>query len=73
VTPSFSLPTNAGVIILFIVTHAATINQCSTTNGIQLGNNVQMNVPQGNWDYCLSYSSYPTAGISGFTCTWTQP
>src|SRR5574340_353318 len=67
-TPTFALPA-AGTVSLSYVTHSSTATTC--TAGTVLTSAVSTTFVAGAYDYCLSYSSYPSAGIATFTVSWT--
>lgn len=69
--PGFTLPTNAGTVSLSLVTHSGTAVSCSGGTVLSSGTSVSFTLGQ-SWDYCLSYTSYPSAGISSFQVTWSQ-
>lgn len=40
--------------------------------GAILTSGSQVTFSSGSYDYCLSYSSYPSPGITAFTVSWSQ-
>jgi hypothetical protein len=66
-TPTFVLPVAGS---LSYVAHSA---GPTCTGGTALASGSSMVFLAGSYDYCLSYSNYPSAGIAAFTVQWSQP
>lgn len=67
-TPTFSLP--SGAVTLSYVVHSSST---TCTAGTSLVSGSPTAFSAGSYDYCLTYSSYPSVGIAGFTIQWSQP
>lgn len=72
VTPTFTLP--GGTTSLSIATWTAASTTCSPGTTLTSGTSVTFGStpPTGDYVYCLSYTSYPSGGIAGFSLTWAQ-
>ncbi len=73
-TPTFTLPA-AGTVGLSIMAHSATATTCVAGTALTSAAAVNFGGPApappvGDYDYCLSYTAYPSAGIAAFTVSW---
>jgi hypothetical protein len=66
-TPAFSLPAGAGSL-----SYVAHTSGTTCTAGTTLVSGSLTTFSAGSYDYCLSYPSYPSAGIASFTVQWSQ-
>jgi len=69
--PTFTLPRSSGTVGPLSVWSVTSGTPCSTL--IALTSGVAPHLHPGSYDYCLSYSNFPSSGgvIPSFTITWS--
>ncbi len=65
--PSFSAPVG---LALSVVSYVAGSQSC--TGGTLLTPGSSISLASGGYDYCGSFSSYPSGGFPGFSVSWSQ-
>lgn len=66
-TPSFASPLG---LVLSVVSFVSGASSCS--GGTALASGVSISLPAGGYDYCGTFSSYPSSGFASFTVSWSQ-